>query len=117
VLCALTTTASDCERAERLKTTALDRFGFLLDFSPQYDAIYLQWMLALYSLDHDPILYKLAADNARGAHTRAVNGEGLYLLSWNGQTLPPSRARPGMLQTQAATTSVFAWLAVYPPPA
>ena len=34
-----------------------------------------------------------------------------------GETLPLNDARPGMLQTQAATTSVFAWLAVYPPPA
>ena len=41
-----------------LTATALDRFGYLLDFSPQYDAIYLQWMLALYSLDRrpDPVL-------------------------------------------------------------
>jgi hypothetical protein len=116
LLCTLTATPSECERAEHLKATALDRFGHLLDFAPQYDAIYLQWMLALYSLDHDPVLYTMAADNARAALGRAPNGEGLYLLSWNGQTLSPAYARPGMLQTQAATTSVFAWLAVYPPP-
>jgi Glycosyl hydrolase family 76 len=117
VLCGVTGTPTDCERAEQLKRTALDRFGYLLDFSPQYDAIYLQWMLALYSIDGDPTLYALAADNARDAQTRAVNGEGLYLLSWNGATLPAQDALPGMLQTQAATTSLFAWLAVYPPPA
>ncbi len=99
-----------------MKTTALDRFGYLLDFSPQYDAIYLQWMLALYSLEGDPTLYELAADNARDAYTRALNGEGLYLLSWNGETLPAEDALPGELQTQAANTSLFAWLAVYPPP-
>jgi uncharacterized protein YyaL (SSP411 family) len=116
LLCALTATPSECERAEALKRTALSRFGLLLNFSPQYDAIYLQWMLALYSLDHDPALYALAADNARDVQARALNGEGLYLLSWNGQTLPPQYAQPGMLQTQAATTSLFAWLAVYPPP-
>ncbi len=116
LLCKRTATPPDCERAEQLKATALRRFGYLLDFSPQYDAIYLQWMLALYSLDHDPALYALAADNARDAQTRARNGEGLYLLSWNGETLPPQDALPGMLQTQAATTSLFAWLAVYPPP-
>jgi len=117
VLCRLTDAAAECEHAERLKATALARFGYLLDFSPQYDAIYLQWMLALYSLDGDPTLYLLAADNARDAQTRAGNGEGLYLLSWNGETLPAIDAEPGMLQTQAATTSLFAWLAVYPPPA
>jgi Glycosyl hydrolase family 76 len=116
-LCQLTGTPAECERAEALKATALSRFGYLLDFSPQYDAIYLQWMLALYALDGDPTLYRLAADNARDAQTRAANREGLYLLSWNGETLPALDAQPGMLQTQAATTSLFAWLAVYPPPA
>ena len=116
VLCHAAGTTADCERAERLKATALQRFGYLLNFAPQYDAIYLQWMLALGSLDGDRGLYALAADNARDAQTRAANGEGLYLLSWNGQPLPTRYAVPGMLQTQSATTSVFAWLAVYPPP-
>ena len=116
VLCEALGTPGDCARAEQLKTTALDRFGYLLSFSPQYDAIYLQWMLALYSLDHDRTLYALAVDNARNAQTRAVNGEGLYLLSWNAEPLPRQYAVPNMLQTQAATTSLFAWLSVYPPP-
>ena len=101
----------------RTLLTALDRFGYLLDFSPQYDAIYLQWMLALYGLEGDPVLYRLAADNARDAQVRAAGSGGLYLLSWNGGTLPPRYAMPGMLQTQAATTSLFAWLAVYAAPA
>jgi len=117
LLCRLTGSSPECERAEQLKATALTRFGYLLDFSPQYDAIYLQWMLALYGLDHDPTLYLLAADNARDAQTRAAGARGLYLLSWNGETLPPQYAMAGMLQTQAATTSLFAWLAAYPPPA
>jgi hypothetical protein len=116
LLCQLTGASGDCQRAEQIEATALRRFGYLLDFSPQYDAIYLQWMLALYALDGDRTLYLLAADNARDAQTRAANGEGLYLLSWNGETLPTFDAEPGMLQTQAATTSLFAWLAVYPPP-
>ncbi|HUA75004.1 MAG TPA: glycoside hydrolase family 76 protein [Solirubrobacteraceae bacterium] len=117
VLCELTGSAADCQRSDQQKTNSLRRFGYLLDFSPQYDAIYLQWLLALYGLHHDRTLYQLAADNARDVETRARNGEGLYLLSWDGQTLAPQNARPGMLQTQAASTSVFAWLAVYPPPA
>ncbi len=64
-LCRLTGNTPECELADRLKGTALTRFGYLLDFSPQYDAIYLQWMLALYGLENDPTLYRLAADNAR----------------------------------------------------
>ncbi|HEV2975041.1 MAG TPA: glycoside hydrolase family 76 protein [Solirubrobacteraceae bacterium] len=116
VLCQLAGDAEDCHRAEEQKTSSLRRFGYLLDFSPQYDAIYLQWMLALYALDGDRTLYELAADNARDIETRGANGEGLYLLSWNGEALSPQDAQPGMLQTQAASTSVFAWLAVAPPP-
>src|SRR5947209_4505353 len=65
VLCAATGAPAGCARAEQLKATALQRFGYLLNFSPQYDAIYLQWMLALYASDRDPVLYRLAADNAR----------------------------------------------------
>ena len=116
LLCQLTGERADCRRASYLTATALRRFGQMLDFSPQYDAIYLQWMLALYSLDGDRRLYALAAENVRDAQTHALNGEGLYLLSWAGATLPPQDAEPGMLQTQAATSSLFAWLAVYPPP-
>jgi len=115
-LCRLTGPASQCALAERLKATALQRFGQTLDFGPQYDAIYLQWMLALYGLDHDPVLYRMAAANAQAAARRARNGQGLYLLSWGGRTLPRAIAAPGMLQTQSATSSLFAWLAVYPPP-
>ncbi|HTA05517.1 MAG TPA: glycoside hydrolase family 76 protein, partial [Solirubrobacteraceae bacterium] len=117
VLCELTSTSSDCHRSEEQKANSLKRFGYLLDFSPQYDAIYLQWMLALYGLHHERSLYALAADNARIVEVSARNNEGLYLRSWNGETLAPQNARPGMLQTHAATTSLFAWLAVYPPPA
>ena len=116
-LCSLGVEPAGCARGERLKQTALTRFGSALDFSPQYDAIYLQWMLALYSLDRDPALYRLAAANARAAYTRSADAQGLYLLSWGGEVLPVQYAEPGMLQTQAATTSLFAWLAVYPPPA
>jgi hypothetical protein len=115
-LCRLTGSTAECELAERLKQRALSRFGYLLDFSPQYDAIYLQWMLALYALDGDRTLYTMAADNARDAQARAANPQGLYLLSWNGETLPAANAQPGMIQTQAATSSLFAWLAVYAPP-
>jgi glycosyl hydrolase family 76 len=117
VLCQTTGTAEDCRRSDEQKVNSLRRFGYLLDFSPQYDAIYLQWLLALYGLHHERTLYAMAADNARNAETRARNGEGLYLLSWNGERLAPQNARPGMLQTHAASTSLLAWLAVYPPPA
>ena len=74
-------------------------------------------MLALYALDGNSALYALAADNALDAQTHARNGEGLYLLSWAGSSLPAEDAETEMLQTHSATTSLFAWLAVYRPPA
>ncbi|HWY17744.1 MAG TPA: glycoside hydrolase family 76 protein [Solirubrobacteraceae bacterium] len=117
LLCRIDAAPADCTLADYLTATALHRFGESLDFAPQYDAIYLQWMLALYSLDGDPALYALAAANARAAQARAVNGAGLYLRSWAGEPLPAAYAQPGMLQTHAATTSLFAWLAVARPPA
>lgn len=115
LLCKLTGTRAYCRRSEYLTATALKRFGTELDFGPQYDAIYLQWLLALYGLDGDAALYRLAAASASDAQARAANSEGLFLLSWLGAPLARQIAEPNMLQTQAATTSLFAWLAVYPP--
>jgi hypothetical protein len=117
LLCRIDALPGDCTLANYLTANALQRFGPMLDFAPQYDAVYLQWMLALYSLDGDPALYALAAENANAAQSAAMNGGGLYLLSWSGAPLPAQYAEPDMLQTQAATTSLFAWLAVARPPA
>jgi len=116
-LCQVAADLSDCGRVASLTDTSLRRFGSELDFGPQYDAIYLQWMLALYGATHDPRLYELAANNAQVAAGEAQDADGLYLRSWTGDVLSPTVAVPNMLQTQAATTSVFAWLAVYAPPA
>ena len=118
LLCKLRGAAGDCALADYLTANALHRFGPMLEFAPQYDAVYLQWMLALYSLNGNPALYALAVENGqRAAQSSAMSDEGLYLLSWSGAPLPAQYAEPQMLQTQAATTSLFAWLAVARPPA
>ncbi len=117
LLCRLGVSSGDCSLANYLTTNALRRFGPMLEFAPQYDAVYLQWMLALYSLTGNPALYTLAVENAGAAQSGAMDGEGLYLLSWSGAPLAAQYAQPQMLQTQAATTSLFAWLAVTRPPA
>lgn len=117
LLCRIDALPGDCTLADYLTANALHRFGPILEFAPQYDAVYLQWMLALYSLDGNSALYTLATENAGAAQSGAINGEGLYLLSWSGAPLAAQYAPPEMLQTQAATTSLFAWLAVARPPA
>lgn len=115
-LCESTGESALCQRAQRLKATALTRFGNRLNFAPQYDAIYLQWLLALYAADRDASLYELATTNAREIEAHARDARGLYLNSWSGGALAPQYAQPGMLRTDAASVSVLAWLAVYPPP-
>ena len=58
----------------------------------------------------------MAADNARNAQTRAADARRPVPARLERRDAPAANARPGMIQTQAATTSLFAWLAVYPPP-
>ncbi len=116
-LCAATGAQSDCARVPALIDTSLQRFGPDLDFGPQYDTIYLQWMLALYGADQDPRLYDLAASNAQIVAGEARTANGLYLRAWTGDPLSASVAVPNMLQSDASALSLFAWLAVYPPPA
>jgi uncharacterized protein YyaL (SSP411 family) len=117
VLCTATGDGSLCTRARDLAATSLDRFGQTLDFGPQYDAIYLQWMLAYYGETHDSAWYSLAVANADRAVRNALDAQGLFSRAWDGGDMASHGARPGMLRTHAATTSVLAWLAVYPPPA
>ncbi len=117
ILCRATGVQTDCARARALVDTSLKRFGSTLSFAPQYDAIYLQWLLAQYGQTGDRRLYDLAASNARAAASQALDGQGLYLRGWTGESLSSALAPPGLLRTHAATTSLFAWLAVYPPPA
>jgi uncharacterized protein YyaL (SSP411 family) len=117
VLCTATGDRSLCTRARDLAATSLDRFGQTLDFGPQYDAIYLQWMLAYYGETHDPAWYGLAVANADRVVRNALDAQGLFSRAWDGGDMAAHGARPGMLRTHAATTSVLAWLAVYPPPA
>lgn len=116
VLCRATGVQADCARARQLVDTSLRRFGSTLDFAPQYDAIYLQWLLAQYGQTGDRRLYDLAASSATAAASRALDGQGLYLRGWGGERLSYALAPPGLLRTHAATTSLFAWLAVYAAP-
>jgi hypothetical protein len=115
VMCDVTRQGSLCDQAERLADTALDRFGSAPGQGPQYDAVYLQWMLALYREDRDARWYDLAlTDSSRAQQAR--DRHGLYLNAWGGGPLAPSVDPPGMLRVQGSTASLFAWLADTPPP-
>jgi hypothetical protein len=114
-LCHLLRDPSLCERGEAVADAAARRFPDL-EMGPQYDAMYLRWMLYLYALDRNPRWYGIAVASAARAQANAGDGRGRWLRAWDGSSLLLHGADPAMLQPHAATTSVFAWLAATPPP-
>jgi hypothetical protein len=113
-LCSTTSNDTLCDRAEQLGGSALAQFSDKLTHGPQYDAVYLHWMLNLYARDHDARWYSLAYDNAQRALANAQNSAGLFLKAWDGSRAPD--APTDSLKIDAATLSVFAWLAAATPP-
>jgi len=114
-LCQTTKDDALCDKAEQLGNSSLARFTGALHHGPQYDAEYLHWMLEVYAHDHNPRWYNLALANARRALANARAKNGLYLRAWDGSRAPD--APTDSLKIDAATVSVFAWLAAAKPPA
>lgn len=113
-LCQTTKNDKLCDRAEQLGDAALTQFTSTLHHGPQYDAVYLHWMLDVYAQDHNPRWYSLAVANAQRALANAQSKQGLFLKAWDGSRAPD--APTDSLKIDAATVSVFAWLAAAPPP-
>ena len=113
-LCQTTKNDTLCDKAEELGDAALTQFTGTLHHGPQYDAVYLHWMLDVYGQDHNPRWYNLAVANAQRALTNAQNKQGLFLKAWDGSRAPD--APTDSLKIDAATVSVFAWLAAATPP-
>jgi hypothetical protein len=102
-----------CARAQELANACWKRFEARLQMGPQYDAIYLHWMLVYASQTGDNRWPALAAQMAASAQANSlVSQSGLYLRVWDGTPITQHEARPNMLQTDAATLELFAWLAV-----
>jgi Glycosyl hydrolase family 76 len=116
VLCDVTGEANRCARAQQLANEAYRSFGQQLNMGPQFDTVYLRSMLELYARDHDRRWYDLAVANAERARQNSRSGGDLYLRAWDGGPITRHDAKPHMLQTQAATIELFAWLAATPPP-
>ncbi len=112
-LCESTGVDGYCDRAEELGQNAAASFP-QLEMGPQYDRVYLQDMLELYASDGNIVWYRIAKRNALLALTNANDGNGLYLRTWDGKPSTTVASPPGSLQLDAATISVFAWLATVP---
>jgi hypothetical protein len=111
VLCEMGETTA-CARARQLADASWARFQNRLNMGPQFDTIYLHWMLVYARQTGDGRWPALAREMAIQAETHAVDGAGLYLRAWDGGSITAHQARPGMLQTESATLELFAWLAV-----
>ena len=107
---------SYCVRAGRtaatLAETNVTKEGYRYNYGPEYDTVYLQWMMAYGQATGDPYWLKLAQLNAAAAASH-VAGEGQWLSSWWGGPIGDPETHPGMFRTMAATTSLFAWVAYY----
>jgi hypothetical protein len=108
---------SYCEHAGRTAATMseqdVNRTGYHFNYGPEYDTIYLQWMMAYGQAVGDPYWVKLAEVNAAAAAKHVAIRRGLWLGSWWGGPIKDPETHPWMLRTAASTTSLFAWLSLY----
>jgi hypothetical protein len=109
ILCQLGQQAA-CARAKALADASWRRFEARLEMGPQFDTIYLHWMLVYSSQTGDARWPALAKQMAARARADALDSRGLYLRAWDGSSITHHEAQPNMLQTDAATLELFAWL-------
>jgi hypothetical protein len=108
-LCQTLHRAALCRKARTLANAALAAFPRNLHWAPEYDVVYLRWMLEYGRESGDGRWYDLAAHNAERA-LAARNESGYYLNDWNGKPLAD-----GLIE-EAANLELFAWLAATPAP-
>lgn len=105
-----------CVRAGRVAATLAEQHatasGYRYNYGPQYDSIFMQWMLAYGQATGESYWLNLAKVNAIAASRHASVG-GLWLGSWWGGPIADSQTHADMFRTMASTTSLFAWLSYY----
>ncbi|HEY2630970.1 MAG TPA: glycoside hydrolase family 76 protein [Solirubrobacteraceae bacterium] len=102
--------SSTCVHAKQLADASFQRFADRLNMGPQFDTIYLHWMLVYGEQTGDTRWLVLAREMAARAQTHARNATGLYLRAWDGTSMSAHQTLPNMLQTDAATLELYAWL-------
>jgi uncharacterized protein YyaL (SSP411 family) len=86
------------------------------DMGPQFDALYIRAVLEIYKMDHNPRWYRIAEGAAQQALAHASDASGLETRMWDGRPISVLGTPAGKLQTHAATTSLFAFMAGAAPP-
>jgi uncharacterized protein YyaL (SSP411 family) len=98
-----------CTKARQIANASLKAFPQDLNWAPQFDVVYLRWMLEYYKESGDRRFYDLAQHNGQRA-LAAVNESGYYLNKWDGTPLADG------LEEEASNLELFAWLAAMPAP-
>jgi hypothetical protein len=111
LLCRLPGGAGYCSAAARLADAAYSRFAYRLNMGPQFDVIYLHWMLIYGAQTGDRRWERMALAFATLAQANARDRSGLYERAWDGGDMAAHQAEPEMLRTDTATVELFAWLA------
>jgi Glycosyl hydrolase family 76 len=105
-----------CVRAGRVAATMAEQHaiasGYRFNYGPEYDAIFMQWMMAYGRATGQRYWLTLAEVNAAAAAANA-SSHGQWLSSWWGGAIADPETHPGMFRTMAATTSLFAWVGFY----
>ncbi len=109
-----------CEHAARVAATTAEQSvnatGYRFNYGPEYDAIYMQWMMAYGKATGENYWLRLAEVNSAAAARNATSSDGLRLSSWWGGPIRDPETHPDMFRTAAATTSLFAWTGYYAGP-
>jgi hypothetical protein len=103
-----------CAWARALADASWERFADRLNMGPQFDVIYLHEMLLYGAQTGEGRWRALAERMAASARAHARERSGLFLRGWDGTPITEHQAVPGMLQSDAATLELFAWLAAVP---
>jgi Glycosyl hydrolase family 76 len=101
-----------CDRVAPLTRATLRAFGGNLHQPPQFDAMYIRYLLDAYELSHDERLYSVAYANTLRIEHNAVDAGGYYSKAWDGGK---GGVRPGLISVDGAALEVLAWTAAVMP--
>lgn len=100
-----------CTKARQLADAAVRAFPLGYWWAPQYDVVYLRWMLEYYRLSGDVRWYALALHDAELALTKGRDPDnGLFTHGWDGRWIADG------LEEHAGNVALLAWTAATPPP-
>jgi len=111
-LCTITKRQELCTKAKQLADASVTAFPADYWWAPQYDVVFLRWMLDYYNQTGDRRWYALAWNRAQLALTQGRDSyNGFFTHGWDGNWIADG------LEEHAGNVELLAWLAATKPPA